>query len=198
MLNGPYNKIKEVPYDDFIKDYTGQPIPGDVNNLRKSSKIVNNQYKIQKNQIKGLIKANYENRKGFTDLRSISLVILAVALAIFLVSVFGAISTYQRQNMHAANARQYRQISNNFYAQALHPDVNEISSIALVGVLHSSSALERVDDLNGIYNNNLTDLNSWAVTGNWTAPVAGCLNFSTHEGCAVNDTLNGTSVYDSP
>ncbi|MDD3986010.1 MAG: hypothetical protein PHY59_09120, partial [Methanobacterium sp.] len=24
VLNGPYNKIKEIPYNDFIKDYTGQ------------------------------------------------------------------------------------------------------------------------------------------------------------------------------
>ncbi|MDD3985601.1 MAG: Ig-like domain-containing protein [Methanobacterium sp.] len=46
--------------------------------------------------------------------------------------------------------------------------------------------------------NDLDDLNSYATTENLTPPVAGCLNFTTHEGCAVNDTLNGTSFYDSP
>ncbi|MDD3986071.1 MAG: hypothetical protein PHY59_09440 [Methanobacterium sp.] len=42
------------------------------------------------------------------------------------------------------------------------------------------------------------DLNSYAVTSNLSVPVAGCLNFTTHEGCPVNDTLNGSSIYDSP
>jgi len=60
------------------------------------------------------------------------------------------------------------------------------------------------DDLDGFYdeagklNKDLADLNSWAVTENLTPPVAGFLNFTTHEGCAVNDYLNGSSVYDSP
>jgi hypothetical protein len=58
--------------------------------------------------------------------------------------------------------------------------------------------------LDGLYseanrlNDDLVDLNSWAVTDNLTAPVAGCLNFTTHEGSAINASLNGTDDYDDP
>ena len=57
-----------------------------------------------------------------------------------------------------------------------------------------------LDELRESYtylNNNLTDLNSYK-SENLSAPVAGCLNFTTHEGCPVNESLNGTSVYENP
>ena len=59
-------------------------------------------------------------------------------------------------------------------------------------------SLDKLNDEGKKLADELADLNSWAVTENLTAPVAGCLNFTTHEGSGVNATFNGTDVYDDP
>ncbi|MDD3986072.1 MAG: hypothetical protein PHY59_09445 [Methanobacterium sp.] len=47
-IMGPYNKIKNLTYDNFKKHYIGKGIKGDPNNSTASSKLVNKYYQEQK------------------------------------------------------------------------------------------------------------------------------------------------------
>ena len=62
----------------------------------------------------------------------------------------------------------------------------------------NNNSLDKLYSETGNLADELADLNSWAVTDNLTAPVAGSLNFTTHEGSYVNESLNGTDAYDDP
>ncbi|MDD3985568.1 MAG: hypothetical protein PHY59_06755, partial [Methanobacterium sp.] len=216
VLNGPYNKIKEISYEDFIKGYTGQAIPGDINNLRASSKIVNHQYQLQLKEINNAQKVNNKTRDSTILKRFFYMLGTAVFVAGTILFLGCAYITWRQRSASAArnpdqmnlrsNTRSHTvnsyggpgepvtstQISPISYAQEAAVAAEESgwtcvyfilsAALCITGIVlfalfwdDCNSLLGKLDGSDGSLDKNKVDLNSWAVTGNWTAPVAGCL-----------------------
>ncbi|MDD3984751.1 MAG: hypothetical protein PHY59_02415, partial [Methanobacterium sp.] len=198
------------------KYYTGNGIKGDPNNLTASSKLVNQHYQEQKREINTQITQKTDENNTLTQGFDLTLCIISGVLCPL--CILGAIISQRHVNIvrnhvvplnhHLPMAQWNMQHEINQYYGTVTMMRNAFILLAFFfgaacitcGILYKledDSSTSLTSQVGGLQRD-LADLNSWAVTGNWTAPVAGCLNFSTHEGCAVNDTLNGTSVYDSP
>ncbi len=185
-----------------------------VNNTTKSSRLVNIAYQIEKTQINDNIANINQSIKEKKADRSYAEFIGIIGGIIggvgFAIEVTGTVITTVSSAIIAALAPTPGCVAIPFLWGAL--KVGIVLICLAWFLIHAGEGMalycgimilmcdHDLSDLNkelGKLNDILADLNSYS-SSDLVSPVAGNMTFTTHEGRAVNSTLNGTDVYDDP
>jgi VCBS repeat-containing protein len=197
QLKGAYNKNMIVPLDQFD---TNTQLKLTTKNHINSSQVVNQAYQIQKTQIHQKIKANaneiYDTNTTINHsndgllagsiILGVGLTMIVVDLAVFLYVDRGDVDSLAPEFQHIM----------------ICSSIAIAAGLLILGVCAkiNTNYTDILKDLNRYHDDltdELSDLNLWASNDNASAPVAGGLNFTTHDGGVLNGVLNGSDVYDN-